>query len=178
MLRTVLTIALVAGLAGGTAHAAVFGTANAITGEVTVTFTVDTPMTGFTIESPDAIIFNNFDPFFYEDFDPTAGGALPTFADFSTTSGDGTRGPQLGPFNGTFTEITVAAGTYSLGTPFQPLDASVFEPDGFRIDVFDGGFQVSETGTANVVIPEPASLALLALGGTVLLGRRRRLAID
>ncbi|MEO0514186.1 MAG: PEP-CTERM sorting domain-containing protein [Planctomycetota bacterium] len=92
----------------------------------------------------------------------------PLFGTFSNLfdAMDGTTVPSTG------VEFALALnGTLGDGTPLFTFDQE------FDILVgFDAGFSGSSvtTGSYTPVIPEPASLALLGMGGLTLIGRRRR----
>ena len=74
-------------------------------------------------------------------------------------------------FNGTTLDGSIFDGEVFVGSANGTADFQDATIDQFAI--FDRELSASEINTIATVVPEPASLALVAAGGALLLGRRR-----
>lgn len=85
----------------------------------------------------------------------------------------GTAGSSAGVFVGLGVATSGGAGTLIDSLTADPGDAAAIlaNPDGFYVNIHNADFS---PGAIRAQVPEPGSLALLALGGVAFMARRRR----
>jgi hypothetical protein len=106
---------------------------------------------------------------------------------FVSNPGEGEYGDQYAVPNTDWVNIDLAPGTYNLSIPITGNDPDSGNPitfgnllgegwyvSGFQLILDGNGAQTVYVDNVQAVVPEPASLSLIGLTGSLLLSRRRR----